>query len=885
MGLRVQLGHQHDDCVNPERASKKFLVLDVHGMHPITADWCGCDKHTSKTTQILQVGWFPATVHNPATCAMMEMLRHFHGLTLSGKVAVYPYYLNLERMTDPLGTLGFKSRYKALMRMTHQWSHLKLLKRKGRGNVMNSVATTRPGDLATPCAACPSSVNLPSTWLDAPEEDSYLYRPILAIDANFRLKNCMQLTEARDPGLHTGLAYFVEQKPYRQHILDNAYQSEISSCSGFNALSHAESKGGLGLRFTGVGMCICARHEMIRPLGVGDLDKSEKYCHMDFIACSAARPHTYNSLMLVYDIACQWKVNFPSRNTNLPSNLQIPSHIDLDFAIPKCHCPAHKPSCQTPHSLNLKPGAGRTDGEGIKRDWSSLNHVANSTKEMGPGARHDTLDGHFDYHNWRKTVNLGSSLLQKVVVATAQAKRQTALHVDFTEGLREGLAEALDNREWDKDWTNMVKAWEKDKDEPNPYLMAATHTTENDVWYQLIEEERLEQEEHASVIKDTTVSGFLANGLLLEESQRRLAADAAAKGLSKHETTILQKRRIVLQKELRKFRDKQRIFMPGIDSYREQSDQPTAKEPERELLWLPSSLPEHQRARFGGPDLAKKEAKLREAQCLDGLERIRSTQRARAQFAMFKHKNVRGQKASTRARTTLDVFAQKIDLAAEKYRTARKALLKLLGPGDSESDPTDGDSALNWELRLQPLNKDDIRPPLIFDIDKDDTVAALTEGGHPGARKKIKLSDAAKLLGEGTREVPWIWRVLTGSSTSDPNSAEPLRVEWCKSRARACRWTEESHWIKEEMRCVRRTLEFRKTWWMARSSGWPGIQDPVLIEGITAYVHRQADVQGTLRNHFSALWEASVKTKRPARARPVKDLPWWKLAKQKQRAG
>lgn len=80
---------------------------------------------------------------------------------------------------------------------------------------------------------------------------------------------------------------------------------------------------------------------------------------------------------------------------------------EFRFGIPKCHCPAHKLECQPQHSLNLLPGLGRTDGEGIERGWSELNGVGNSTKEMGPGSRHDTIDDHLTHHNWRKSVLLG----------------------------------------------------------------------------------------------------------------------------------------------------------------------------------------------------------------------------------------------------------------------------------------------------------------------------------------------------------------------------------------------------------------------------------------------------------------------------------------------
>lgn len=50
---------------------------------------------------------------------------------------------------------------------------------------------------------------------------------------------------------------------------------------------------------------------------------------------------------------------------------------------------------------------GRTDGEGVEREWSHINPVALSTRLMGPGARCDTLDDHWGAWNWRKLVSLG----------------------------------------------------------------------------------------------------------------------------------------------------------------------------------------------------------------------------------------------------------------------------------------------------------------------------------------------------------------------------------------------------------------------------------------------------------------------------------------------
>ena len=128
---------------------------------------------------------------------------------------------------------------------------------------------------------------------------------------------------------------------------------------------------------------------------------------MDFILLSALAPLLVAAVFVSYDIACQFKLKFSSRMPKLPVDLHLPPSVDLGWGIPKCHCPMHKVPCQAPHSLNLKHGVGRTDSEGIEQSWAEMNRVANSTKEMGPGSRHDTLDDHLGHHNFRKCVSLG----------------------------------------------------------------------------------------------------------------------------------------------------------------------------------------------------------------------------------------------------------------------------------------------------------------------------------------------------------------------------------------------------------------------------------------------------------------------------------------------
>lgn len=68
----------------------------------------------------------------------------------------------------------------------------------------------------------------------------------------------------------------VAEDAYLKHVAKFMDQDEISHCVGFAALWLANSKKSKGLRATGVGSVSCARHEMFRPTGTGDLQKGER---------------------------------------------------------------------------------------------------------------------------------------------------------------------------------------------------------------------------------------------------------------------------------------------------------------------------------------------------------------------------------------------------------------------------------------------------------------------------------------------------------------------------------------------------------------------------------------------------------------------------------
>jgi hypothetical protein len=166
----------------------------------------------------------------------------------------------------------------------------------------------------------------------------------------------------------------------------------------------------------------CSRHELFRANGTGDLQKGEKcagiqqwrytltmcrYANMDYLWFSSVMGIALLSIITSYDIACQWFRHFWERMKVLPDEMHLPESVKVQFKVPKFHLPPHIKKCHAPFSFNFTKWVGRTDGEGVERNWSWLNMIARSVSVMGPGSREDTIDDFCGYANWRKTVSMG----------------------------------------------------------------------------------------------------------------------------------------------------------------------------------------------------------------------------------------------------------------------------------------------------------------------------------------------------------------------------------------------------------------------------------------------------------------------------------------------
>jgi Kyakuja-Dileera-Zisupton transposase len=131
---------------------------------------------------------------------------------------------------------------------------------------------------------------------------------------------------------------------------------------------------------------------------------------MDFALCKALnRLNGIQKAVVLYDIACQYSVNF-SRRIAESSSLALPPNLQIIWGIGLFHIHAHQDSCTPRYSPNYVPGVGQVDGEILETLWSSLNEISGSTRSMTAAHRREVLDDHMLDNNWKKMLRIGGCL-------------------------------------------------------------------------------------------------------------------------------------------------------------------------------------------------------------------------------------------------------------------------------------------------------------------------------------------------------------------------------------------------------------------------------------------------------------------------------------------
>lgn len=251
------------------------------------------------------------------------------------------------------------------------------------------------------------------------------------------------------------------------------------------------------------------------------------------------------------------------------------------------------------------------------------------------------------------------------------------------------------------------------------------------------------------------------------------------------------------------------------------------------LLLLPSSLP------TGTPIDVKfqdYEWRLRTAQATDVLYSLRQHLRLQAHLVNFKYRFDRGQHENLRSNDTIKRLRVKVDESAERYRMARKALAQL-APALAKT---------GWASVLPILRDEDVRQ-----------MAQGLEGDTEGKRTLSWIWTSKGIGGDrdsaddGVQEgvfphLSHMARVLTLTYAE-------LRIEWCKARARAMRWSEEVLLLVEEMRRIIAYHTWHADWWEQQAVACTDLS-PEEAEGAIAYAFRQSHIRLAIRDYCLKSW-------------------------------
>ncbi|KAJ7700258.1 hypothetical protein B0H16DRAFT_1749090 [Mycena metata] len=861
LGLRIQLGHPpHERCSAPEPAKTGFVALHTNGIHEVFLDFCGCEHANaagSPDIQLLRVGWFPATHDRLHTAATFAVLDQFQQETCQAKVTMYDFYGVLEKLTNNVG-IKPPDRYREWLRLCREYEHCLLLLYGGRSCAFDpaGAAGTKSGELAVDCPACPDpEVNLVEGWENAPREKDHIFTLYLALDACFRLKRRLISSEMRDPALGTGWAYMVENGAYREYLRTVTDQKEMNTCSGLAALDYANTKFSRGYATTGVGMCVCARHEFVQPNGVGDLQRGERFANIDYIFGSVNRhKHPRLRKLVSYDIVCIWMKTLKERMAALPAHVRLTVILELfKFVIPKMHIHAHTMACQLLYSLNLILGSAQTDGEGVERPWANIGGVASSTCDMGPGARAG---------NWAKLIGIVATLRRRMDKAVVELARQEEIFEEFSREQADRVPE----------WKRKVDEFEQDSKKKNPYETKVKGLTESEVRLQFTQEEAQRADSGIPTVHDVSPGKFICIGLDLEDEQRRIRVQVALKKANTTEMQIdLGTMRTKLSRRIAQFRKLQQTYTPASLQVLGEMSIPEEQTVENMPLLLPSALSPPARAIGCLAGLSHVESRMRNAQCRTALASLRNHLHIKSRLLVYRKIHVRHQGANTRSRTIVARNEGKIGLHSAKYQMAWDAI-RVLGDGDPNK--------VGWQV----LNKDDIRCM----EDTEDLVKKAERKARQDAKRQrwqtelrahgllpaemdeemqVDEEDEEHLrVPENRREVSWIW-TIAGADGTDAGFEEALRIEWSKAYARVRRWREEVELLQAEYERVKLSFAHAANAWEVRAQAVPMVWAAAEAEGAVAFARRQAYMFRDLVVRGETTWTEEKLTRGKKRAR------------------
>ncbi|KAI6010350.1 hypothetical protein EDC04DRAFT_2610218 [Pisolithus marmoratus] len=768
--------HRHSDDLAIRRSSQ-FQMIIVHtegifycpGSHP--NDW-----HLDLLRQRL----FPASISKPKTVFAFAVLDHFLIDALECKTSAMSFYQKLKRFTN--NAFPERDRYRELMRVSRLWRDLKHRKWFGFGHDMEQ----DPGDggLALFCPACPQpGVNLPADWKVHYDRDTIMRQYV--IDGNFTAQHMKMNKPELDVALSDGKGYMVAEVPYQSHLKQSLDSKERSTCSNHRAIN-ATNINKSNLQSTGISATACAWHGCFVPHSVVDFQKGERYMNTDYSICNALGYHSESitKALVIYDVGCQWSINFRTRVKNSPS-LLLPPALEIVPAVGKFHLAAHKLSCFPRYSLNFIKGVGHLDREILETLWAPFNKISPTARSMTQAHRQEVYDDHMRDSNWKKL--RGCKFMPNITVPSLLKKYKNSNKcLEEMNQAYEQLTAVLDPDKVAR-WESDALRAEADRGEAlDIYLLKGEKApTFQEVWLQLMKNPK-------SPSGNVGLVAWLAEGISIEDSYP----------MSTRQEVKISEKRQRLSSRIEKFHSDAQAFCKGLDidgtftpqddpafcgSDEEEDedrefwddDEGDWEAPEEEVeglaselmsIWMPSAIGAAKLTELGLHDLLKEERELRIGQANNCLDQLRTDLGNKAMLE------------GTSTKKEIQKVVARVNKHVRSYQRTRQAILRL--------DP-DGNMAEKYQEIL----------PEDLVVSKE-----VTEENR---------------FGQGTSKLAWFW-VIDGEKSQLNVEAGGLmeefyRINQLKARARRDKWKEEVSLVRHEMLWTGLWFEYHKKMWEQRA--------------------------------------------------------------------
>ncbi|KAI1790343.1 hypothetical protein LXA43DRAFT_1095489 [Ganoderma leucocontextum] len=811
------------------RNDRMVVVIDIEGVHELPFTFCACPNAARDDIQLLDLGYYPASVQQPKTVFTIRVLDDFLLSNKECKTAARNYYNKLRRTTNPAFPHMVPDRYKELLRVSRQWRNQQMRKTAGFGHRQDSIG---PGDLAICCPACPQpDINLPEGWEN--DENQWKYTRSVVLDGNFSAQHRKMRKPEDDVAIADGHVFMVTDGPYKDHLKTATDIYDKSTCHDHRAVLTA-SMDRANLEATGIGAAACSRHGFFAPHACVDFQQGERQRNMDYVLhWIFAYLNGLRRILILYDIMCQYFVHLYTRFKKGP-HLHMPSGLTILRGIGQFHVHGHIPQCFPRFSLNFIPGAGVQDGEIIETLWNKTNAVADSTRGMSAAHRREVIDDHMNDSNWMKLTRISAILTRKWRRACKEWQPATAALDELTAG-----SDPVKCAEWRREAEAADTARQDNPSVMDIYDVSATPLpTRKEVQVMLAQEELSDAADFPELLG---AADWIATGLRIEETKLSVAYTArrvkATSGTQTRLSLVQQRQR--LASAIAAFHKAGRKHIPGhlpgdggdieddptllgAEWDGEQADNgeavhdPPADRPETHPIGLPSTFGIDFLAQTDMLDLAKKERQLREGQLNDALQGIRTGIGYKSLLYRSKVRNASSYRAKLRSFDDVHIADEGVRKHVRVYQQARRAMERLFDP----DDPADAVALERFKSRYKEIVKEDLR-----------VSTAVLESFTPGLRNEHSA---------------WFWNVSDTQSGEDNQWIQDYRrMLWLRAYAWKARWDEELELVPFEMECTIRSFE-------RKAADWERWSTQSSTTGHAAFAHRQVAMWLSLRDHAAA---------------------------------